>query len=131
MYLDSTTALRNLTNPIHTTHMKHIRTKLLYARELFAAGLIIGTHIKGTDNPADQLTKPLSRPQIDHLLFILSKPTWGGESNSRKRKHSDGVTSQKRLRSTAAGYTSATSKHFNADRYDGNLSIGVQRALPY
>ena len=80
---------------------------------------------------ADQLTKPLSRPQIDHLLFILSKPTWGGESNSRKRKHSDGVTSQKRLRSTAAGYTSATSKHFNADRYDGNLSIGVQRALPY
>ncbi|XRB09386.1 hypothetical protein NFJ02_40g105480 [Pycnococcus provasolii] len=42
-----------------------------------------------------------------------------------------GVTSQKRLRSTAAGYTSATSKHFNADRYDGNLSIGVQRALPY
>ena len=40
--------------------MKHIRTKLLYARELFATGLIIGIRIKGTDNPADQLTKPLS-----------------------------------------------------------------------
>ncbi|XRB02400.1 hypothetical protein NFJ02_14g17540 [Pycnococcus provasolii] len=64
-------------------------------------------------------------------VFFTDKPTWGGGSNSRKRKHSDGVTSQKRLRSTAAGYTSATSKHFNADRYDGNLSIGVQRALPY
>ena len=28
------------------------------------------------------------------------------------------VTSQKRLRSTATGYTSATSKHFHADRYE-------------
>ena len=68
---DSTTARNLLTNPVHTTVMKHIRTRLLFVRERIEAGLYEIYHLPGIDNPADMLTKPLSAATIRHLKQCL------------------------------------------------------------
>lgn len=60
MLLDSTTAKAVLSNPIHTTHMKHIRIKLLFTRDLVAAGVFVIIYVPGPDNPSDALTKAVS-----------------------------------------------------------------------
>lgn len=71
LYVDSTTAETFLSNPIHTTSMKHIRTKLFFVRELVASRVFSIYHISGLDNPADMLTKPLGRDTLIHLFRNL------------------------------------------------------------
>ena len=68
---DSTTARNLLTNPVHTTVMKHIRIRQLFIRERVNAGMFTIYHLPGTDNPADMLTKPLSGATIRHLKRIM------------------------------------------------------------
>ena len=80
VYVDSTTCEIFLSNPIHTTSMKHIRTKLFFARELISSGVFSLFHIPGVDNPSDMLTKPLSRLQVTHLFRMLVAR--GGGSNA-------------------------------------------------
>lgn len=73
---DSTTARNILSNPMHTTTMKHIRTRLLYVRELVSARHFQFFHIPGTEQPADLLTKPLDGVTLLHLLRSIR--SWGG-----------------------------------------------------
>ena len=75
---DSTTAQQILTNPIHTTVMKHVRTRQFYVRELVNAGRFSFFHTPGKDNPSDMLTKPLDGPTIRHLKRPLR--SWGGDA---------------------------------------------------
>ena len=80
--------------------MKHIRVKLLYVRELYAASELDIRWISGDDHPPDLLTKPLGPTQLAHLIRELR--AWGGElmlpktskiQDSNKNKHAsrDGV----------------------------------------
>ncbi|XRB21003.1 hypothetical protein RI054_26g108520 [Pseudoscourfieldia marina] len=39
------------------------------------------------NNPADLLTKPLSRTQLRHLFRILRRLAWGGDSDSSNTPH--------------------------------------------
>ena len=102
---DSTTARQFLTNPLHTSQMRHIRIRLFFVRELVNAGFFRILHIPGVDNPADLLTKPLSRADIDKLLQLLI--AWGGGKPSvdtqratlgKRKRDDDGDGSHTRVR---------------------------------
>ena len=75
LFSDSTTCRNILTNPIHNTSMKHIRTRLFFTREHARAGVFKLLHTPGDDNPSDALTKPLSFQRIQHLMQVLK--SWG------------------------------------------------------
>jgi len=62
---------------MHVTSMKHIKTRMLYVRELVTSGRFFFTHIPGKDQPADLLTKPLAADLLTHLRRAML--TWGGE----------------------------------------------------
>ena len=76
LLVDSTTARNTLSTPIHTSQMRHIRTKLLFTRELVRANKFTITWQAGTEHPPDMLTKPLSPSQIVSLRRELR--AWGG-----------------------------------------------------
>ena len=106
---DSTTARNLLTNPMHTTVMKHIRTKMLYVRELIGAHRHQLFHIPGKDNPADMMTKPLDGRTIRHLKRPLR--SWGGEvaredANTAKRNSTTSTLAPtpKRFRTANGGH---------------------------
>ena len=87
---DSSAALQILDNPKHDSATKHLRTKLLFAREQLLLPNRTISHIDGTRNPADMLTKPLSGPQIRRLLDELKHynalDTRSAFKSTRKRK---------------------------------------------
>ena len=71
LFLDSSTAIANLTQPVHTSHMKHLRVKLLFVREYSNTDAMDIRHF-GTDmNPADSMTKPTSGEKREKLYQTL------------------------------------------------------------
>ena len=80
LLLDSTTAETLLSNPVHTTTMRHINTRLFFTREHYRANSFHIGHISGTINPSDMLTKILSGERINVLRQQLRLR--GGDENS-------------------------------------------------
>ena len=77
--------------------------ELVYSRQ------IILQHIAGIHNPADLLTKPLSRATLTHLFRILRKLAWGGESpDSTNTLRSSG--SKRKVNATASGSAAKRTK---------------------
>ena len=76
LFVDSTTAESTLSTPIHTSQMKHIRTKLLFTREHYRAKTFEMAWLAGENHPPDMLTKALPPQPIIHLRRELR--AWGG-----------------------------------------------------
>lgn len=69
--VDATVAERFLSQPLHTSQMRHVNTKLLFVREHVKARLYEFGHVDGTINPADALTKSLGGSTIEHLYGVV------------------------------------------------------------
>ncbi|XRB11025.1 retrovirus-related Pol polyprotein from transposon [Pseudoscourfieldia marina] len=89
LHTDSTTAKSVLSNPIHTSKMKHIRIKLLFVRELIDSTHLTIKHINGLVNPADILTKPLSPIKLRSLLRLLRRTRGGGRHSANANAHDE------------------------------------------
>ena len=117
LMVDSTTAHSTLSTPIHTSQMKHIRTKLLYVRELHRAKLFAVRWLTGTNHPSDMLTKALSPEQLVHLRRALR--AWGGaslmESSANMRKNRDRAIEQLRERNATRERTSTGTQELKKD----------------
>lgn len=69
--VDATVAERFLSQPLHTSQMRHVNTKLLFVREHVKARLYEFGHVDGTVNPADALTKSLGGSTIEHRYGVV------------------------------------------------------------
>lgn len=67
LHVDSASAVKLAKNPEYHKRTKHIEVRHFYVRERFLEGDIKLEHIKGTDQLADLLTKPLERVRFDTL----------------------------------------------------------------
>ena len=59
LYCDSDGAIKLAENPIITNNSRHIELRYHYIRERIEKNEVVLTPIKGHDNTADILTKPL------------------------------------------------------------------------
>jgi hypothetical protein len=64
---DNTGAIQASRNHTTTPHTKHIELHVHFLRERVQRSEVDITHIPGTDNPADLLTKPLPRSMLEEF----------------------------------------------------------------
>ena len=58
-------------NPEHHSRSKHIDVRYHYVRRVVADGVVLLEHVASANQAADQLTKPLSKPQHDRCLGAM------------------------------------------------------------
>lgn len=68
VYCDNLSAVHYSANPVFHSRMKHLALDFHFVREKVQQGTLRVTHIKGDDQLADGLTKPLLKDRF-HLLF--------------------------------------------------------------
>ena len=67
MKSDNMGAIKAAKNHTATKHTKHIELHVHFLRERIQLSEVDITHIPGTDNPADLLTKPLPRCKLEEF----------------------------------------------------------------
>ena len=68
---DSQGAMALAKNPEHHARSKHIDVRYHYVRRVVADGAVRLEYVASADQAADQLTKPLSKPQHDRCLAAM------------------------------------------------------------
>ena len=68
VHIDATAAMQLLSEPKHYSRSRHIAVRLLFTREHYKAREFKFNRISGNSNPADGLTKPISRDR-QHIYF--------------------------------------------------------------
>jgi hypothetical protein len=68
---DNQGAIHAVTNYTHTKHTKHIEIHLDFMRDYFQNGDINFVHIDGKANPADMLTKAVSKTQFETFRLVI------------------------------------------------------------
>lgn len=64
LYIDNQSAISVSKNPEHFGRMKHLDLRFFWLRDVVDAGTISPTHLPGTEQPADALTKALPLPAV-------------------------------------------------------------------
>lgn len=64
LYIDNQSAISVSKNPEHFGRMKHLDLRFFWLRDVVEEGLVAPAHIKGTEQPADALTKALALPLV-------------------------------------------------------------------
>ncbi|KAI6695357.1 hypothetical protein NL676_023067 [Syzygium grande] len=82
LYYDNIDATYVYVNPVFHFRIKHIAIDYHFVRDLVARGAFRVSHISTTDQLADALTKPLSKPRLSYLqpkigIFDGSAVLWG------------------------------------------------------
>ena len=78
IYCDNLSATHLSANPVFHSKMKHLALAFHFIREQVQVGSIRVTHVPTSDQLADFLTKPLSRPRLDLLLSkigLIERPS--------------------------------------------------------
>lgn len=73
--IDSQAALIMAVNPSYSRRTRHIELRWHYVREQIDKGAVEFYKVKGTDNPADTLTKPLDKTRLHQLLRLTGVGT--------------------------------------------------------
>jgi hypothetical protein len=68
---DNKGAIAAVTNFTHTKNTKHIEIHLDFMRDYYHKGIINFEHIDGKGNPADMLTKAVSRAQFEEFRQVI------------------------------------------------------------
>ena len=71
LHSDSQSAIHLAKNPAFHTRMKHIHLKYHFVRSLIQDGLLTLQKIRGTNNPADMLTKPMVIQKLRHCCAYV------------------------------------------------------------
>lgn len=71
IFVDNEAAIRMTENPVYHSRTKHIDIPAPHIRDKVKRGSISVTHIAGTENPADILTKPLAAPAHKRCLELM------------------------------------------------------------
>ena len=64
LHIDNQSAISVSKNPEHFGRLNHLDLRFFWLRDVVEEGLIAPVHIKGTEQPADALTKALAQPLI-------------------------------------------------------------------
>ena len=67
LFVDSTAA-RAIASRLGLGKVRHLEVRYLWLQQVVASGRLKVCKIKGTDNPADLLTKPLTQARVAELL---------------------------------------------------------------
>jgi hypothetical protein len=68
---DNKGAIASVTNYTYTKNTKHIEIHLDFMRDYYHKGLINFEHIDGKTNPADMLTKAVSKTQFESFRQVI------------------------------------------------------------
>lgn len=71
IHIDNQAALQMTQNPVYLSKTKHIDIPVHHIRDEVAKGRIALIHVKGTENPADILTKPLNPLAHEKCVKLL------------------------------------------------------------
>lgn len=69
--IDNKSAIQVAQNPEHHGRMKHLDLRFYWLRDMVEKGLIRVEYLQTEDMPADILTKPLAKPQVEHGVSLL------------------------------------------------------------
>lgn len=69
--VDNKSAIQVARNPEHHGRMKHLDLRFYWLRDMVEKGLICVEYLQTEDMPADILTKPLSKQQVEHGVSLL------------------------------------------------------------
>ena len=67
LYMDNQSAMSVVKNPEHHGRMKHLDLCYYWLRDQIVIKKIQPLYLKTEDMPADLLTKPLAKPQVEKL----------------------------------------------------------------
>jgi hypothetical protein len=71
LYMDNQSAMSVAKNPEHHGRMKHLDLCYYWLRDQVAINKIQPLYLKTEDMPADLLTKPLAKPQVEKLRVMM------------------------------------------------------------
>ena len=92
IHIDRKAVMQLATNPIYHDRTKHIEIDCHFIREKITQGLVSTKYIPTQDQPADQLTKGLTKVQLQHLssklgvLIMFSLPILRGSVENEKNE---------------------------------------------
>ncbi|KAL1223745.1 Retrovirus-related Pol polyprotein from transposon RE1 [Cardamine amara subsp. amara] len=75
IYCDNVEATYLSANSVFHTCMKHLALNYHFIHDLVQSGRLRVTHVSSKDQLADGLTKPLPRPQFEHLFTKIGLTT--------------------------------------------------------
>lgn len=71
MYVDNSSALDLIKNPVFHGRSKHIHIRFHFIRECVENGEITVTHVSTKEQKADILTKPLGRIKFEEMRSLV------------------------------------------------------------